>query len=180
MPNEPLAYQSKFKYLLMFQIVLLLTALSAFVYISSKVSSELKAYKTLKETRDQAEQEYRALRSNIEKFHSLKITSANEVYEVKATARATGAKTPQGYPVYKFSMYINSPPELLHSITKVTYEFNHPTFSKPLHEVTDARSKFATFYTGWGCLNSVLVKVYLSDNTLQTIDFNMCKNIGWE
>ena len=121
--------------------------------------------------------EYNELRKNVEKLYSVKVTPQNEVYELKAIAKATGKNTTHG-PEYNFTIYINSPPELLNNIKKVTYDFNHPTFKDPHREVSDPKTRFACFYVGWGCLDSVVVKVFLKDNTEHSIDFDMCKSLG--
>jgi len=101
----------------------------------------------------------------------------NELRKNVAIAKATGKNTTHG-PEYNFTIYINSPPELLNNIKKVTYDFNHPTFKDPHREVSDPKTRFACFYVGWGCLDSVVVKVFLKDNTEHSIDFDMCKSLG--
>lgn len=126
-----------------------------------------------------AQGQYDQLRANIEKVsNSLRITQQNEVYELKATCKATGTKTSSGDPVYNFVIYLNSPPDVLAKIEKVTYDFNHPSFLHPHRVVTDSSTGFATQWQGWGCLSPVEVTVYLKDGTSQKIDFDMCKSLG--
>lgn len=180
MPNESHTYQSKFRKLLLVQVILVIIALIAFLYISSKVSVKMEEYRSVEQKLTQARREYDALKANTEKLYSVKVTPQNEVYEVKATAEATGRLTEGGKPEYRFSVYLNSPPELLSRIRKVTYDFNHPTFTTPHVEEIDPGTMFATHYIGWGCLRNVVVTVFLEDNTVQTIDFDMCRSIGWQ
>lgn len=169
------------------QLVLVLMAGAAFVYISSETYRKVGEYKEVltelkeaEEKRDKALREYAELRDNIEKLYSVKVTPQGQVYELKATAQATGKILSDGRPVYNFRIYVNSPPELLHNITKVTYDFNHPTFQHPHQEATNPQTRFETRYTGWGCLANVTVNVVLKDGTVQPIDFDMCKSIGWD
>jgi cell division protein FtsB len=53
-----------------------------------------------------AKKEYDDLRANIEKLYSVRVTMQNEVYEIKATAKATG-KGSENLPEYRFAIYIN-------------------------------------------------------------------------
>lgn len=107
----------------------------------------------------------------------IKTQSSCAWYELKATAQATGRQISIG-PEYKFTIFINSPPNVLDTIEKITYDFNHPTFNKPHREATDASTRFEIQYVGWGCLDLVDVKIFLKDGTMQTVEFDMCKSLG--
>jgi len=177
--TESNAYKVKLKKILLAQLILILVALAAFFYISSKAAEEMKEYRLILEKKEKAVEEYNRLKANIEKLYSVKVTPQNEVYEIKAAARATGGKASDGSPLYNFTIYINSPQELLNEIQKVTYDFDHPTFPNPHQESSNPATRFATGYIGWGCLRNVRIKVFLKKGTVHDIDFDMCKSIGW-
>lgn len=122
---------------------------------------------------------YKELKENTEKLYSVIVTPKNHVYEIKASAQATGETTARG-PEYKFSIFINSTQTVLNSIKQVQYDFLHDTFVNK-HIVTEnSKDQFSYSYTGWGCLTSVNVIVKLKDGTSNTLDFNMCRSLGPE
>lgn len=129
--------------------------------------------------KSRANEKYKELKLNIEKQYSVIVTPNNTVYEIKASALATGRTTPDG-PEYKFSIYINSSKDGLQTIKDVRYNFNHPTFTNKQVEVDNPQDRFLYSYTGWGCLTSVGVTVELKDGTSKNFDFNMCRSLGPE
>jgi hypothetical protein len=172
--------------LLGFLIVLVSLAYSA--YELRAVNRMLSAKKTevnglqrqeaeLREKVSNESSKYNNLKANIEKLYSVQVTPQNEVYEVKATAQATG-KVTNNLAEYRFAIYINSPTDVLNKIAKVIYTFDHPSFSHPVQEITDGTARFTTQYVGWGCLDNVGVKILLKDGTERSIDFDMCKSLG--
>lgn len=126
-----------------------------------------------------ASEKYKELKLNIEKQYSVTVTPNNQVYEIKASALATGKSTTDG-PEYKFSLYINSSKEGLRTIKAVRYQFDHPTFKIRNVVVDNPKEQFLYSYTGWGCLTSVNVTVELNDGSSKKIDFNMCRSLGPE
>jgi hypothetical protein len=124
--------------------------------------------------------QYEKLKANTEELYAVRVTPSQQVYQVKATAIATGRTLANGLPEYRFSLLINTPPATLNEIAKVTYRMNHPSFKRPINEVTDAASRFAYTYTGWGCLNSVKVTVQLKSGVTHDFDFDMCRSLGQE
>lgn len=125
----------------------------------------------------QAKAEYASLKQNIEDLYAVKVTKENRVFEVKATAKATGEKIGDK-PAYNFAVYINAPEATLNQIKKVTYVFNHPTFQHPERIATDPANRFEIRYYGWGCLNKVEVKLWLKSGEQKEMNFNMCKSLG--
>jgi len=123
--------------------------------------------------------EYTTLKANTEKLYAVNVTPANQVYAVKASAKATGRKTSGGQPLYDFSAYIDAPPDVLADIASVTYGFHHPTMRKPVRTETNRADRFRVGYMGWGCLEEVKVTVKLTDGNTHSFDFNMCTSIGW-
>ncbi len=121
---------------------------------------------------------YDKLRSNTESLYSVKVTPTQQVYEVKATARATGMRYSNGLPEYTFSLFINSSPATLADIKSVTYRMDHPTFKQKDYVSTDENSQFSASYKGWGCLTSVEVTVLLKSGASQKLNFNMCRSLG--
>lgn len=129
--------------------------------------------------KSEASQKYKELKSNVEKQYSVIVTPNNNVYEIKASALATGKSTPDGLE-YKFSIYINSSKEGLSTIKDVQYTFNHPTFRNKQITVDNPNDQFLYNYTGWGCLTSVGVNVELKDGSSTKFNFNMCRSLGPE
>lgn len=126
----------------------------------------------------QLQASYAALKQNAEKLYAVRVTPANQVYEVKATAQATGRALGSGRPEYDFSIFINSTSEVLSSIQRVTYRLDHPTFRQKDYVSADPRSLFTVRYRGWGCLSSVEVTVLLQSGDSHTVDFDMCRSLG--
>lgn len=121
---------------------------------------------------------YETLKASTEALYSVRVTPTNKVYEVKATARATGRVFSQNRPEYKFTLLINSPPDTLTDIQQVVYRMEHGTFKQKDYVSTDPEAQFATSYVGWGCLTQVHVSVKLKSGTVQEFDFNMCRSLG--
>lgn len=150
-------------------------------YALAKVGELETRQEALQKNIGQAQREYAALKLNIEKLYSVRVTSENGVYELKATALATGRNLNHGSE-YKFTIFINSPSETLSTISRVLYEFRHPTFTEQQQYASNSKDRFSTSYVGWGCLTSVQVTVELKDGAKHAFDFNMCKSLGpqWE
>lgn len=127
---------------------------------------------------EDAKKAFETLRASTESLYSVRVTPSNQVYELKATAIATGRKLSLGRPEYQFKLFINSPRETLTSIARVTYRMEHETFKQRDYVSDDPASQFASGYVGWGCLSSVKVIVQLKDGTSQDFDFNMCRSLG--
>lgn len=125
----------------------------------------------------EVKREYKTLKSSTENLYSVRVTPDNQVYELRATAWATGNQTGSG-PEYKFSIFINSTPEVLQSIKEVEYTFDHPTFRKKKQTSSLVADSFAVRYVGWGCLSRVGVVVRLTEGTEHALDFNMCRSLG--
>lgn len=123
---------------------------------------------------------YDQLKTNTETLYSVRVTPNNAVYEVKASAIATGRQLSQGRPEYKFSMFINASKEALEQIESVTYVLDHETFKTKDYVSTDRATFFAKSYVGWGCLTAVEVKVKLKSGTVNQSEFDMCRSLGPE
>lgn len=121
--------------------------------------------------------EFETLRGNIEKLYAVRVTPSNQVYELKATAKAT-EHTSSSRAIYDFRIYINAPAETLDGIQSVTYLFDHPTFREKRKTTENSRDNFMTRYFGWGCLTKVTATLQLKDGSRQEIDFNMCQSLG--
>ncbi|MDX1391983.1 MAG: pYEATS domain-containing protein [Rheinheimera sp.] len=125
----------------------------------------------------EAEQQLSRLKANVEKLYAVKVTAQNHVFELKATAKATGRSTELG-PEYDFNVFINAPQDVLTNISQVDYLFAHPTFREKLKRATDVAAQFQVGYRGWGCLTQVTATVHYHTGAEQTLDFNMCKSLG--
>jgi hypothetical protein len=75
---------------------------------------------------------------------------------------------------YSFRLWISVPEERKKDIRKVTYFFNHPTFTKKELTARNASNSWGVVYNGWGCLTKVVVNVSLDSETVP-IAFNMCE-----
>lgn len=122
--------------------------------------------------------QYETLKASTEALYAVRVTPQNKVYELKATAQATGQKMPDGRPIYNFSAYVKSPPATLATIRKVLYRFDHATFRQKEYRSENRDERFVVNYTGWGCLTRVDVTVELVDGTEQAFEFNMCRSLG--
>lgn len=74
---------------------------------------------------------------------------------------------------YNFSIWLDLPRELQGKVQKVTYFFNHPSFTRKENDVADPSGGFRFSYTGWGCLNRVYITVWMEDQKIE-IEFFMC------
>lgn len=77
---------------------------------------------------------------------------------------------------YNFSLWVDIPEALKSSVRKVSYYFNHPSFSQKLYEITDSSEGYRFTYSGWGCLVTVKITVYLENRNIE-IEFYMCDAI---
>jgi cell division protein FtsB len=118
------------------------------------------------------------LRDSVQKLKYTAVTSNNQVFQLAASAKANGKTLSNGDSEYRFSILVHGSQQLLNDIQKVTYDFNHPSFTVPHQEETDPANNFQVQYVGWGCLSRVDVVVYLKDGTSQKIAFDMCKSLG--
>lgn len=123
---------------------------------------------------------YDQLKTNAETLYSVKVTPSNAVYEVKASAIATGRQLSQGRPEYRFTLFVNASPDALVQIENVTYGMDHETFKTRDYTSSDRAALFAKSYVGWGCLTSVAVTVQLKSGAVNTTDFDMCRSLGPE
>ena len=117
------------------------------------------------------------LRQNIEKLYAVKVSSENTVFELKATALATGSSANQ-QPIYDFSIFVNAPAATLNSIKQVSYLFDHATFRRREQTTTSSAEQFRVAYTGWGCLTNVKTTVLYHSGEQAVLDFNMCRSLG--
>jgi cell division protein FtsL len=117
------------------------------------------------------------LRHNIEQLYAVKVSAENTVFELKATALATGQNA-NGRPIYDFSVFINAAETTLQSIKQVTYLFDHATFRQREQTTVAVQDQFRVGYTGWGCLTKVTATVAYHSGERTTMDFNMCRSLG--
>lgn len=117
------------------------------------------------------------LETSAKQLTSVGITKDYRIFEVRAAAKATGRTLADG-PEYKFSMFINAPPDVLSAIQQVTYHLQHPTFRQQDYVSTNSKDNFSEGYTGWGCLPDVAVTVLFKNGESQMLEFNMCQSLG--
>lgn len=63
---------------------------------------------------------------------------------------------------WRWSVWLEGPPEELNSIDHVTYIL-HPTFHEPVREIRDRSTKFRLDTSGWGTF-TIHAKVAYNDN----------------
>ena len=84
--------------------------------------------------------------------------------------------------MYRFSLFPEpaSLPTGQAAVAKITYLMNDSSFDEPLL-ATGPGNGFKGFYTGWGCLDQVVVLIeYVNpDRSPEIADFAMCKALGW-
>jgi len=77
---------------------------------------------------------------------------------------------------YDFSLWLDVPVEQRQKIKRVTYVLNHPTFSQKEYVSTKTQEGFPVGYQGWGCLNTVLIRIERQGGGSQ-ITFRMCDEL---
>lgn len=114
-------------------------------------------------------------------FNGCEIIKANKTdlstLEIQPKVTAVPNPDKQGY--YNFEIQLRGVESVKNRITKVVYDYNHPTFKNRYITVTDKSNGFQTKYNGWGCLNGLGVTIYFDNNTTQTYSINMCQLLGW-
>jgi len=97
--------------------------------------------------------------------------------QVHAACEDLKKKGPNQLVLYYFTFWLTGPDEVLSRINSVDYFLDHPSFTQKDLISKDRLSGFRQGYNGWGCLDSVLVKISFSDSSLHPtpIDFNQCK-----
>jgi hypothetical protein len=121
--------------------------------------------------------EYSKVKTSAEQLYGVLVTPDNQVYELKATAQPTGRVLSLG-PEYRFTIFVNSSPEALAAIRRVTYHFEHATFKQKDYIAEDQKDRFMMSYVGWGCLSNVTVTVDLRAGTKHAFDFDMCRSLA--
>lgn len=99
--------------------------------------------------------------------------SAERRAPIMVVAQPRASATPLGNDRYDFRIWLELPPDRHEECEKVSYFFNHPTFTQQTLESRDADTNWAVEYHGWGALDRVLVTMHLRDGSEQTIAFNM-------
>lgn len=80
---------------------------------------------------------------------------------------------------YNFRVQLRGIADLKEFIREVVYDRNDPTFKERFQVVKNKATNFESTYIGWGCLDHLLITIYFKDNSTKVIDFNMCKQLGW-
>jgi hypothetical protein len=96
---------------------------------------------------------------------------------VNASCEDLKTKGANGLELYKFGFWLGDAADTLRHIRSVDYFLDHPSFSQKHNISTDPNANFELSYRGWGCLDSVSVRLTFDDPSIQPapIDFNQCK-----
>lgn len=100
---------------------------------------------------------------------------------VRAARQETGRQIAgTDLPSYRFTTWVEGPPDAIQEIESVEYQFNHPTFKDKVQVGRDRPSGFRVGYTGWGCLSIVTVtfKLRNAGGEPPHLDFDMCELIA--
>ncbi|MGV3632655.1 MAG: pYEATS domain-containing protein [Bacteroidota bacterium] len=81
--------------------------------------------------------------------------------------------------IYDFSIQLRGIENVKEYIEKVVYDRNDESFAQRYQEVYDRESDFEGGYSGWGCLPSLGVTIYYTDQTTETFEIDMCEALGW-
>ena len=77
---------------------------------------------------------------------------------------------------YDFKLWLDVPAEQQKKIKRVTYVLNHPTFTQKEYVSTKVPEGFPISYQGWGCLNTVTIRIERQGGGSQII-FRMCDEL---
>jgi hypothetical protein len=77
---------------------------------------------------------------------------------------------------YDFSLWLDVPEDQRQKIKSVTYVLNHPTFAQKEYASSKSEDGFRVGYRGWGCLNTVLIRIERQGAGSQ-ITFRMCDEL---
>lgn len=117
----------------------------------------------------------------IAEYNKLEPNFIANLIKPRASAKAlTGVRDAKGRQVFELTARLEIAASLPRPISKVVYEFDHPTFNQKNMESHEASYGYAVTYKGWGCLNTVGVTVYFDDGTTTKLFFDMCAALGWQ
>lgn len=101
-----------------------------------------------------------------------------DVYEVEIIPVVVAEPTEQEGR-YDFKIQLRGIEHILDDIEKVVYDRNDPSFKQRYVTTYDRENNFEGGYNGWGCLYSLGVTIYYTDQTSDTFEINMCEELGW-
>jgi prokaryotic YEATS domain len=141
----------------------------------SELSAEVEQYKY--ELRNVSTELTTAQRQTLSKSTDAALLQSK--IQVNAACEDRKEKGPNSLELYNFSFSLTDLDEVFRRIKSVDYFLDHPSFRQKDLISTDPLTNFQKSYKGWGCLDSVLVKITFDDPSLHAapIDFNQCKSL---
>jgi hypothetical protein len=112
----------------------------------------------------------------IEYYNSSEEEYALESFEI--TPVVTAKETPREG-MYNFQVQLRGIESIKDHIVEVVYDRNHESIKQRYYTTTDKTNNFQGGYTGWGCLEDLVVTIYYDDETFDTYTINMCNELGW-
>ena len=178
--------KSKIVKILLFQIVLLITMLVMFFYISTKTADKLDEFYTVskqleikKDSLNKIANQYKKMNSQLDELNNTIKTDYDELISIKATAKAIGTFS-NGQSKYLFKIFLDADQDVLNKVKEVKYEFLHDTFNQKIQISKDASNHFSKGYTGWGAMTNVPVTITFKNGETKKMEFNMLRHIGWD
>lgn len=162
----------------------------AVIAISFTISGAIMFY-TLLQNRDTLEKDIQVLEdrkaeaevnlnSLLDRIKQHSRSATTDAIQPRTEASAIPELTDKrGQQIYNFKLWLESPAEIAGSISRVSYQFKHPSFKEKEKTSSDASNGFQVSYQGWGCLYLVTIKVHLKDGNTEEILFNMCNALSW-
>lgn len=105
------------------------------------------------------------------------MSNSEKIANITATATAEYLNKDS----YRFKVLLKGLEGLKDDISEVVYDRNDPSFGNHRFDVVkNADTNFESSYNGWGCLDHISISIYFKDNSTKHIEFNMCKELGWQ
>jgi hypothetical protein len=166
-----------FHALVRIQVVVAIIAVVTTIAATYQLGSLLETRHRLKDEIVQLERQKRdaeiAVNMAIEKLNRQGKASISDLMRPRASA-TPAMRDSAGRQLYNFVLWLDISPERREQIRRVTYKFNHPTFTPRTKSSTEASNGFAVSYRGWGCLYLVTIEVIFEDGDTKDIYFDMC------
>lgn len=80
--------------------------------------------------------------------------------------------------MFNYSLWLEVPKDREQELRRVSYYFNHPSYTQPTMHSSNHDDGFAVHYYGWGCLDNVIITLSLADRSERKVDFDMCAAVN--
>ncbi|NML65902.1 C1 family peptidase [Hymenobacter sp. RP-2-7] len=109
------------------------------------------------------------------------VTATHVAYARRALGRIRNRATNNKY---DFEIQLRGIERVITHVDSVTYFWNHPTFNEyngilRLSREEGLETNFSGAYSGWGCLDDVIITLYFNNRKTKVIHLDMCNSLGW-